>query len=64
MITKLLFIDINPLLNFEMGQVDSPESPEMPETTEKMESFIKVNKYLTKLEEALINYLWKKSHFK
>ena len=46
------------------GHVDSPESPEMPETTEKMESFIKVTKYLTKLKEALINYVWEKSHFK
>ena len=46
------------------GQVDSLESPERPETTEKMENFIKVTKYLTELKEALINYVWEKSHFR
>ena len=46
------------------GQVDSPEFPETPETTEIMDNFIKVTKYLTKLKEALINYVWEKSHFK
>ena len=40
------------------------KSPETPETTENMENFIKVSKYLTKLKEALINYVWEKSHFK
>ena len=47
-----------------LGQFDSPESPEMPETTEKMENFIKVTKYITKLKGTLINYFWEKSHFK
>ena len=46
------------------GQVDSPELPKTPETTEKMENFIKVSNYLTKLKEALINYIWEKSQFK
>ena len=37
-----------------MGQVDSPKSPEI---TEMMENFTKVTKYLTKLKDALINYV-------
>ena len=40
------------------------ESPEMPEITEIIEKFIKVTKHLTKLKEALTNYVWEKSHFK
>ena len=47
-----------------LGQDDSPELPETPENTEKMENFIKVSNYLTKLKEALINYIWEKSQFK
>ena len=47
-----------------LGQVDSPESPETPEITEKAKNFIKVIKYLTKLKETLINFVWEKSHFK
>ena len=30
----------------------------------KMENFIKLTKYLTKLKEALTNYVSEKSHFK
>ena len=46
------------------GQVDTPELPEMPEITEMTENFTKVIKYLTKLKETLINYVWEKSHIK
>ena len=46
---SLMFIKILP----ERGQVDSPESPETPEITEKTENFIKVTKYLTKLNENI-----------
>ena len=42
-------------------QVDSPELLDTPEITEMMENFIKVTKYLTKLKETLINYVWEKS---
>ena len=43
---------------------DTPELPEMPEITEMTENFTKVIKYLTKLKETLINYVWEKSHVK
>ena len=46
------------------GQVDSPELPEMPEITEMMENFTKITKYITKIKERLINYVWEKSHIK
>ena len=46
------------------GRVNSPESPKTPEITEKTENFIKVTKYLTKLKEILINYVWEKSYLK
>ena len=46
------------------SQVDSPKSPETPEITEIIENFIKVNNDLTKLKEALTNYVWETSHFK
>ena len=45
-------------------QVNSPESPETPEITEKTKNFIKVTKYLTRLKETSINYVWERSHFK
>ena len=48
----------------QIGQVDSPELLETLEITEKMENFIKVTKYLTKLKEALINHVSEKPHFK
>ena len=43
------------------GQVDSPESPETLEITEMTENFTTVTKYLTKLKETLINYVWEKN---
>ena len=43
------------------GQVGSPESSETPELMEIMENFTKVTKYLAKLKETLINYVWEKS---
>ena len=46
------------------GQVDSPESLETPEITGKTENFIKVTKYLTKLQETLKNYVWEKYQVK
>ena len=46
------------------GQVDSPGLLETPEITEMTENFTKVTKYLTKFKEALINYVWEKSHVK
>ena len=48
----------------EIGLVDFPELSETPEITEMMENFTKVTKYLTKLKETLINYVWEKSHIK
>ena len=47
-----------------LGQVNSPELPETPEMTEMTENFTKVNKYLTKFKETLINYVLEKSHLK
>ena len=46
------------------GQVDSPELPETPEITVMTENFTKVTKYLTKLKETSVNYVWEKSHVK
>ena len=37
------------------------DTPELPEMTE---NFTKVIKYLTKLKETVINYVWEKSHVK
>ena len=44
------------------GQVDSPELPETPKITVMTENFTKVTKYLTKLKDTLMNYVWEKSH--
>ena len=38
------------------------QSPESPELTEMTKNSTKVTKYLTKLKETLINYVWEKSH--
>ena len=46
------------------GQVDSPELLEMLEIIEITGNFTNVTKYLTKLKETLINYVWEKFHFK
>ena len=46
------------------GQVDSPELLEMLEIIEITGNFTDVTKYLTKLKETLINYVWEKFHFK
>ena len=40
------------------GKVDSPELPEMTE------NFTQIAKYLTKLRETLINYVWEKYQVK
>ena len=49
--------------HLDYGQVGSPELLETPEIMEKTENFIKVTKYLTKLKETLINYVWEEYHF-
>ena len=43
-------------------QFDSPELLEMPEIKEMMKKFTKLTKYLIKLKEILINYVWEESH--
>ena len=40
------------------------ELRETPEIVEITENFTKVTKYLIKLKETLINYVWEKSHVK
>ena len=47
-----------------LGQADSPESLKISEVTEMAENLIKVTKYLTKLTETLMSFVWKKSHVK
>ena len=46
------------------SQVDSPELPETPEITEMTENSTKVAKYLTKLQDTLINYVYNKLRYK
>ena len=41
-----------------------PGLRETPEIVEITENFTKVTKYLIKLKETLINYVWEKSHVK
>ena len=47
-----------------MAKVNSSELSETPEITEMKENFTKVTKYLTKLKEILMYYVWEKSHVK
>ena len=48
----------------KLGQVDSPKSLETPEFKKMTQNFTKVTKYLTKLKDILINYIWEKYHVK